>query len=176
MLGNVSQRVLDAVFARLSDPGTGFNAGIAINALNYNLDPNFIKIDWTTTSQNFYFDQIDSEILEKSGTITYPFACLYIAEAAHTGEQRFTQFSGLINCIFEINLSWVPIRGTQNREAYSNCIEDVVLDVINRVENQNWGKPLVYNGGIKARRGATIMGAQNYKKKIAFSMIFGLHQ
>lgn len=175
MVGKISQQVLDAVYARLS-AANGFNAGIIAQAPNYSLPTNFISIDWSTASQNFYYDQIDSELLEKSGTIVYPFACLYIADSAHTGEQRFTQFSGLIRCVFEINLSWVPMRGMQNREIYSNCIEDVVIDVINRVDNQNWGKPLVYNGGVQCRRSPTVFGAQNYKKKLTFNLLFGLHQ
>ena len=175
MLEKVSQRVLDAVYARLS-AANGYNAGIAMQASTYGLPAASMQLDFTANSQDFYFDQIDSELLEKSGTIKYPFACLYIDESVHTGDQKFAQFSGAIRCIFEINVSWVPIKGTQGREAYSNCIEDVVFDVINRLDNQNWGKPLVYNGGIRCKRGPTTFGAKNYKKKLIFSMTFGLHQ
>ena len=175
-LDKVSQRVLDAVYARLAAVSNGYNAGIAAQAPNYSLAATAMQLDFSASSQNFYFDQIDSEMLEKSGAIKYPFACLSILESAQTNEQKFTQFSGAIRCVFEVNISWVPIRGTQNREIYSNCIEDVVIDVINRVDNQNWGKPLVYNGQIQCKRGPTVFGAQNYKKKIGFSMIFGLHQ
>ena len=175
MPGKVSQRILDAVFARLS-AADGYNAGIAVQAPIYGLAAATMTLDFTAASQNFYFDQIDSEMLEQSGTIRYPFACLYILESAQTNEQKFTQFSGSVRCILEVNLSWTPVRGTQNREIYSNCIEDVVVDVINRLSNQNWGKPLVYNGQIQCKRGPTVFGAQNYRKKIGFSMIFGLHQ
>lgn len=175
MLDKVSQRVLDAVYTRLS-AANGYNAGIAAQAPFYGINASTMQLDFSAASQNFYFDQIDSESLEKSGTIKYPFACLYILESAQTNEQKFAQFSGAIRCVFEVNISWVPIRGTQNREVYSNCIEDVVIDVINRVDNQNWGKPLVYNGQIQCKRGPTVYGAQNFRKKVGFSMIFGLHQ
>ncbi len=176
MLNKISQRVLDAVYARLSDANTGFNVGIANNASNYGLSPNFIQIDWSSASQNFYFAQIDPALLETSGILKYPFACLYTKESAQTGEQRFNQFSGLIRCILEVNLSWTQIKGLQNHEIYSNCVEDVVYDVINRVENQNWGEPLVYNGGIQCKRGPLIFGAQNFRQVVGFSMLFGLHQ
>ena len=175
MLGKVSQQVLDAVYSRLS-ASNGYNAGVATQAPLYGLAASSIQLDFSPSSQSFYFDQIDSEMLEKSGTIKYPFACLYILDSMQTNEQKFTQFSGAIRCILDVNISWVPVRGTQNREIYSSCIEDVVIDVINRVENQDWGKPLVYNGQIQCRRGPTIFGAQNYKKRITFVMAFGLHQ
>jgi hypothetical protein len=175
MLGKVSQQVLDAVYARLS-ASNGYNAGIAVQAPLYSLTAASMQLDFSSSSQNFYFDQSDSEMLEKSGTIKYPFACLYILDSMQTNEQKFTQFSGAVRCIFDVNISWVSIRGTQNREIYSSCVEDVVVDVINRVENQDWGKPLVYNGQIQCRRGPTIFGAQNYKKRITFVMAFGLHQ
>lgn len=175
-LDRSSQRVLDAVYARLSSSTDGFNPGIANNAPNYSLSSSFIQVDWGVNSKNFYFAQIDPELLEKSGILTYPFACMYIKETGQTGEQRFTQFSGLVRCIFEVHLSWTNIRGKQNHEVYLNCVEDVVFDVINRVENQNWGKPLVYNGNIQAKRGPLIYGAENFKQVIGFSMLFGLHQ
>ena len=175
MLDKVSSRVLDSVFARLS-AANGYNAGIATQAPKYGIAASLMSLDFSSGSQNFYFDQIDSEMLEKSGTIKYPFACLYIFDSVQTNDQKFAQFSGAIRCVFDVNLSWVPIRGTQNREVYSSCVEDVVIDVINRVDNQDWGKPLVYNGQIQCRRGPTVFGAQNFKKRVSFSMIFQLHQ
>ena len=175
-LNQVSQQVLTAVYSRLSSATTGFNPGIATNASNYSLSPTFVQIDWSAQSSNFYFAQIDPELLEKSGILRYPFACMYIKESAQTGTQKFNQFSGAIRCILEVNLSWANIKGIQNTEAYPNCVEDVVFDVINRVENQNWGKPLVYNGGIQCKRGPLIYGAQNFRQVVGFSMLFELHQ
>jgi len=175
MLAKVSQQVLDAVYARLS-AANGYNAGLLTQAPLYGLQASLMSLDFSSSSQNFYFDQIDSEMLEKSGTIKYPFASLYILDSIQTNDQKFVQFSGAIRCVLDVNLSWVPVRGTQNREIYSSCVEDVVVDVINRVDNQNWGKPLVYNGQIQCRRGPTVFGAQNYKKRISFIMLFQLHQ
>ena len=174
MVGKLSQLVLDAVYSRLS-ASNGFNACIATQAITYGLLPNFIQINWSANSQNFYFDQIDSELLEKSGIIQYPFACLFILDAIQTGVQKFQKFSGNIRCIFEVNFSWTSIKGTQNREVYSSCIEDAVVDVMNRTENQDWGKPLVYNGNILCHRGPTTFGAENFRKKLTFSMLFELH-
>lgn len=174
-LQKVSQKVIDAVYARLN-AADGYNAGITTQAPVYGISASALQLDFSATSQNFYFDQIDSELLEKSGIIRYPFGCLYVLESIQTNDQKFNQFSGLVRCVFEVSISLVPIRGVLNRESYSNCVEDVVIDVINRVENQNWGHPLVYNGNIQCKRSPTTYSAQNYKKTVGFSMLFGVHQ
>lgn len=175
MLNRVSHQVLTAVYNRLSDQSSGFNIGLSTAAAVYGISPTFAQIDWSPQSSNFYIAQIDPELLEKSGILRYPFACLYIKESGETNDQKFNQFSGLIRCIFEVHMSWGQIKGLQNHEVYANCIEDVVYDVINRVQNQNWS-PVVYNGQIQCKRGPLIYGAQNFKQVIGFSMLFQLHQ
>ena len=175
-LNAVSSQVVTQVYSRLSDPVGGFNPGIVANAANYNLPTNFIVVDWSTSSANFVFGQVDPLLVEKSGIITYPWAALYIRESANTNIQKFNQFSGQVRCVFDVYLSWIPIKGLQNFDAYPNCVEDVVLDVINRVENQDWAMPVVYNGQIQSKRGPVIYGANNWKQQIGFSMIFEVHQ
>lgn len=175
MLNKVSQQVLDGVYKRLSDPLTGYNPGFVANAAVYGLPPSFAKFDFSTSSTNFYKAQIDPDMLEKTGLIRYPFSCLYIKESGQTGEQRFTQFSGAVRCIFEVHMSWGNIKGLQDHEKYCNCVEDVVLDVMNRVQNQDWLEPLVYNGQIQCKRGPLLFAAQNFKQLIGFSMMFGYH-
>jgi hypothetical protein len=177
MLAKVSDNVLQAVYTRLTDATFGYNAGITTQGALYSgLDTTRLLLDFSSTSQNFCFDDVDAADMEKTGNPVYPFGCLHIAESAHTGAQRFTQFSGLVQCNFEVTLSWVPMRGMQNREMYANCFEDVVIDVMNRVENQNWGKPIVYNGGIRVVRGKTTFGGSNFVKKMMASMLFEIDQ
>jgi hypothetical protein len=185
MLVKNSQLILDQVYARLSaDPG-GFNDSIAAACAAYGLptNPPFAVMNWSAASPNFYFSDISTEELEKSGTITYPFMKLWIAESAQTGDQKFCQFSGLVECRLEVAFSFIPIRGTQNTEAYSNAVEDVLISLINGptnvatgAQNQNWGTPVTYNGGLRIRRGQTQFGAGNYSKKMTAVMIFGLNQ
>jgi hypothetical protein len=122
------------------------------------------------------FGQIDPLLVEKSGIMTYPFCCLYVRESANTNIQKFNQFSGQVRCVFDVYLSWIPIKGLQNFDAYPNCVEDVVFDVINRELNQDWAMPVVYNGMAQARRGPVIYGAQNWKQQIGFSFVFEVHQ
>lgn len=170
-LNQVSQQVLDAVYDRLS-AANGFNAGVAAQAPLYGLSPTFCVIDWSTTSNNFFMDQIDSEDLDSSAPITFPFACLYTLESKQMGLQKFAQFSGLVQCVFEVSLSWTDLRGKSRGGYYASCIEDVMLDVMNRVGNQNWPAHVSYNGNIQCRPGRTAYGQQNWKKKIGFLMTF----
>lgn len=175
-LATVSQKVLDALYARLSSVTTGFNAGILAQAPVYSIPTDFMHIDWANTSRNFAFAQVNPDLLEQSGVFKYPFSCLYVLESGQTGEQKFTQFSGMVRCVFEVYLSWKSMTGKQNHEAYANCVEDVVYDVVNRLENQNWGKPLVYNGMIQCKRGPLVFAAENWRQRVGFSIMFGLHQ
>lgn len=176
-LNTVSKRAIDGVSARLSHAATGFNAGIVAQAPTYGITPtNFVQIDWTSQSHNFVFGQINPDLLEQTGIITYPFACMYILESAQTGMQKFSQFSGIVRCIFEVWLSWRQIKGLQDHEKYPNCVEDVTFDVINRKENQNWTNPLVYNGGIQCKRGPLTFAGENFRQRVGFSMLFEVHQ
>jgi hypothetical protein len=176
MANQVSAQILAAVYARLSDPTTGFNAGMTAQLPLYGFTDNFAVIDWSEGSSGFCFDQIDPADLDKSGLATYPFVCLYILDSLQAGLQKFAQFSGPIRCVLDITLSWNSMNGVYNRESYSCCVEDVVFDIINRVSNQNWGEPLVYNGVIQCRRAPTVFGANNWRKRLTFSMTFEIHQ
>lgn len=175
-LNQVSNQVLQAVLGVLSN-STGINAGLATNWRSYGLPGSVPQIQWTGSQPlNFCIGQIDDETMDQSGIITYPFFCLYVLESQNTNDEKFHQFSGPIRCVFEATFSWVPMKGLLNFDAYGNCFEDVFLDVINRVQNQGWGKPLVYNGQVHCRRGPVRFGGQNWRQKIAFSLIFGLNQ
>ena len=174
-LNKVSQSVLSAISSVLGDQTAGFNPGIVANAPNYQL-PTFVQLDFSSTSKNFLLSQVDPALIDETGILTYPFACLYIKESAQTNTQKFNQFSGQIRAILEVNLSWTNIKGLQNTEAYCNCVEDVVIDVMNRTTNQNWPFPVVYNGMIQTKRGSVLWGSQNFKQSIGFSMIFEVHQ
>jgi hypothetical protein len=176
MANQVSAQVLAAVYARLSDLATGFNAGMINQLQLYNFTENFAQVDWSEDSSGFCFDQIDPSDLDKSGAATYPFVCLYILDSLQAGLQKFAQFSGPIRCVLDITLAWNSLSKLYDRERFSNCVEDVVYDVINRVDNQNWQFPIVYNGGIQCRRAPTVFGASNWKKRLTFSMTFEIHQ
>jgi hypothetical protein len=167
----ISQNVWNQVYARLSAPSGGFNDGLAANAVNYGLST-FIQVSWTAPSNNFFPGQVDFQDLETSGILKYPAACLYILESANANLEKFHQFSGPVRCVFEVGLSWTSIKGQVPFDSYANCVEDVVIDVVNRMENQDWTNNVSYNGQIQCKRGPITFGAQNYRQKVGFSMMF----
>jgi hypothetical protein len=174
MVSKISQSVYDQVYARLSDQAGGLNATFMANAANYNVDPNFVSIDFSPGSTTFFHGQVDFDDYDKSGLVRYPAACLYILESLNSNLEKFHKFSGPVRCIFEVTLSWGQIRGGVNFEKYSNCLEDAVVDVINRLSNQNWQPPVSYNGQIQSKRGPIGFGAGNFKQKVGFSMMFAV--
>ena len=175
-VNTTSQRILTAVYTRLSASVGGLNANFAAKAATYGIPATYLLIDWTATSQNFFYAQADGDLLDATNAVKYPLCCLYILESAPTNEQKFTQFSGLISCIFDVWLSWKSMRVLQVQEAYAGCVEDSVFDAINRLDAQNWGKPLVYNGQISCRRGPLRMAGENLRQQVGFRMLFGLHE
>lgn len=175
-LTTISQKILDAVYSRLSNATTGFNPSFASQAVQYSISPTFVQIDWSAQSQNFFFAQLGPDMLEQSSIFRYPLAFMYIGESAQIGTQKFAKYSANVRCVFELYLSWKNMKALQNYEKYTNCVEDVVVDVINRESNQNWGKPLVYNGNIQCKRAPVVFGAENFRQRMGFAMLFEIHQ
>jgi hypothetical protein len=173
-LSKLSEQPIDQVLARLSANNTnGFNNGIAAQAPNYSLPSDFININFSLPSVNFFLGQIDFDNQEISGYIAYPAASLYTLESANQNLEKFHQFSGAIRVIFEVAMSWDSMTGRGIPfEYYSNCIEDVVVNCINCLQNQNWASPVSYNGQIQCKRGPIIFAGNNLRQRIGFSMIF----
>ncbi len=61
-------------------------------------------------------------------------------------------------------------------EVYVNCVESTVISIANEVQNQNWGKPMVYNGGIQCRRGPLTFDGQNWRQKVGFAFLLEIHE
>ncbi len=177
-VNNVGQNVLDAVYARLTNQTYGYNSAIQSQAPSYSLAPNELTIDFSTASQQFIFGQIDPDSLEESSPFKYPLGMLYILETGQTGTQKFNQFSGVVRCIFEVHVSHTKITHKYNYEAHMSCVEDAVVSVLNRVENQDWSDypMVVYNGGITSKRGPIKQAGDNWRQRIGFSMMFENHE
>jgi hypothetical protein len=174
---DISDKVLDAALARLAHATTGLNATWAAYAPTKGIPASLINFDFTIDSQSFFLAQLDPDLLEQTGIIKYPCAYMYIPQSAHAGLQKFNKFSGAVQLVLELYLSWKDIKGNKLHFArYSNAVEAVVIDIFNRVENQDWGKPLVYNGMIKCRRGPLKFAGENWRQLVGFSLEFELHE
>lgn len=174
---DISDKVLDAALARISHASTGLNATWAAYAPTKGLSASLINFDYTIDSQNFFLAQINPDLFEQTGILRYPCACLYVLESAQTGTQKFNKFSGVVQLVMELYLSWGDIKGNKiHFDRQCNAIEAVLVDVFNRVENQNWGKPLVYNGMIRCRRGPLSFAGENWRQRIGCSLVFEVHE
>lgn len=171
----VSDLALKATFTRISHPVLGFNPLFAQQAVVYGISPGFAQFDFSTRSHDFCFGQISPDLLEETGFIKYPFSCMYVLESGQTGSQKFTTFSGVVRIIYDVYLSWTKITGLFDFEVYANCVESAVISVANEVQNQDWGKPLVYNGGVQCRRGPLSFAGENWRQKVGFSFMFEVH-
>lgn len=174
---DVSQKVLDAAFSRISNVTTGLNPTWAAYAPTKGLSATLINFDYTINSQNFFFAQLSPDLFEQTGILKYPCACMFILQSAQTGTQKFNKFSGAVQLVLELYLSWGDIKGNKiNFETHGNAVEAVLIDVFNRVENQDWGKPLVYNGGIRCKRGPLMFAGENWRQRIGCSLEFEVHE
>jgi len=174
-VAQISQRVLAAIKSRLVAGSGGFNQLMISQARAYGLEP-FLTIDFSATSTNFFLAQVAPDLLEQTAIFTYPLLCLYILESEVTNDQKFQTFSGAVRAIIDVYLSYKNIRGKQDHESYASCVEDVVIDIMNREANQNWGNPLVYNGDIRCKRGPLLFAAENWRQRVGFSLLFGVHE
>ena len=176
MFHKVSQSVIDAALVRLADPLTGFNpTWDAATAYYPGVDAGYFNTDFTDKSKNFVQAQVSPDFLEQSSIFSYPLLCLYVLESTNANTQKFNQFSGAVRLVLEGFLSWQNILGKQNYEKFGNCLESTVVDIFNRVENQNWPNPVVYNGHVTCKRGPVTMAGQNWRQRVGFSLLFEAH-
>lgn len=169
----VSNVALASVFTTLSDPIVGFNPLFIQQAPVFEISPTFAQFDFTTTSKNFVQGQVDPDQFEISGEIGYPFGCIYVLESVNSNLVKPTTFSGMVRVIFDVYLSWGSIRGLPNFEKYCNCIESVVISVMNSWNRQaSFTRPLAYNGQVQCRRGPLTFAAENWRQKLGFSFMF----
>ncbi len=168
----VSDVVLDSVFSTLSNQSTGFNPLFRQQAPVYGIAPDYAQFNFTDTSKNFVRGQVDPDQFEVTGEVGYPFGCLYILESANTNLTKFSTFSGMVRVIFDVYLSWGPIRGIPNFEKYCNCVESVVISSMNTWARQSsFMRPLAYNGSVQCRRGPATFAAENWRQKLGFSFL-----
>lgn len=179
----VGQTILDLVYARLSNAANGFNATFATTAASsaYQLTPFTINFQ-LTNSENFFYGQFDPDLLEVTGIFSYPFMTMYVLSSKNQNFEKFSQFSGAVQVVVEIHMSWKNITGRRvNFEKWLNCLEDVMVDLMNRMTHpdgtdaQSWGQTAVWNGDIACKRGALRMAGGNFEQKIGFSLTFGLN-
>lgn len=169
----ISDIATAAVLSLLSNEAKGFNPLFVQQAAIYGIPVDWAQLDFSDSTDNFIQGQVDPDQYESSGEISYPFACLYVLESANTNNIKFATFSGFVRVVLDVYLSWGAIRGIPNFEKYSNCLESVVVSVMNSWQNQAFSnRSLTYNGGVQCRRGPITFAGENWRQRLGFSFLF----
>jgi hypothetical protein len=177
MLNKVSALALDAVCSRLSDEETGFNPTWVDGLQLYGLPTaKPLVIDFVGRSNNFIKGQVAPDMLEQSSIFTYPLMCVYTRESQQTGTQKFNQFSGVVQVVVELYLTWKAMVGSNDFQAWGSCAESVFVDIFNRIENQDWPAYVVYNGMVQCRLGPLSFAGENWRQRVGCSLLFEVHQ
>ena len=160
-------------FTRLSDPVKGFNPLYASRLTSYSPELKPIVLDFTGPSVNFGFMQLsDSDMLEQSGYIKYPFVNMYTLETANRNFEKFNKFAGQVRVGIEFWLSFPKQRQTFDFEAIPGCVESVMYHIYNRQDDQGWQNNVVYNGNMSSRRAALTFSGENWRQRLGFSLLF----
>lgn len=170
---DVSLLAINALLSKISDPVIGLNPLWLQQAPAYGIDPTLLNLDFTSNpSKNFCVGQVDPDQFEKTGNISYPFACLYVLESVNQNLTKFNVFSGPVRAVLEVTLSWRKMSGILNFEAYSLCLESCVVSLVNSWTNQSWGQGLTYNGTVQCKRAPCVFAGENWRQKVGFSFMF----
>lgn len=157
------------VYARLN---ASFNTTLATVAPTYGVQPFVIDFATVPNSINFFYGKLRREDIERSGVQKGSIIALYTEKSANRNLQKATLFAGPVLVGIDIHMSFRGGKANQDFEAMPDALEDVMLQVMNARNTQNWGMAVVYNGQIGMDRGPVEFGAENWKKTLQFTMQF----
>ncbi|CAB4130876.1 hypothetical protein UFOVP130_41 [uncultured Caudovirales phage] len=169
-MAQISKAVRRAVFLRLSDAATGFNAALAGVAASYGVTP--FVIDWTVNSKQFFAAQLHPDEIDESTPSKYPMVMLYALSSDNRNIQKFAEFAGFVSIGLDIHLSWRPAKAVPNFEDLADAVEDAVYATLNGQNFQDWGASVVYNGDVSVQRRPLEMSAENWRQTLSFRLVF----
>lgn len=175
---SVTQRVEDAIVARLQDATHGFNAQLQSIAAGYALDPDDFSIDFGADSTQFFID-VDAEDTEAED-MTYPWAMLTVARADNQDLRKGPVgfFSGTVRAQLQIDLTHegekLPRIGSKSAnmidEAMFRCFTSRVPGLIWRAQQVSPG--VLWAGELMAERRDWRPGGENWIRTLAYTFTF----
>lgn len=174
-VSRLSRQARLAVYVRLKDPIGGFNP--LMQAICAEEGVTAVPINFEPKSPNFFFAQFEKvDDLLKSGTpMKYPVMTIYTTSSGNANIQKFNKFSGLIAVGVDYWVSWKQARALSDFEIWGDLFEEVVVDVMNRENNQTFGGSLVYNGTIAGSRKPVTLEGENWQQKFTVKLLFQVH-
>lgn len=167
----ITKAARDAVRIRLQDPLAGFNATMAAVAPGYGVDP--IALDFEAAGRRFFEGFVHPEQLENSTSIRYPVAMLYGTIAQNRNLTKHALFSGQVQLIFQVWLSWRKGNAVPNTEDLVDAVEDALVRVF---QDHSWAaaytEPLVYNGDLVVARAQMEQAGEHWRQGITARLTF----
>lgn len=153
----IAARPLEALLAKLRDGSTGFNKQMDAKAPNYKVKPWKIEFPvdlYSNNTTNFFLGQINPEQISEQGAVGHNRAWMYAFSSDNMNYEKPSNFSGIVRVGLDFNLEWTCSGKDQNFETPSLLLEDVVSEIIQPYNSQNWGLDVIYNGAFSCQRTA----------------------
>lgn len=167
----ITKAARDAVRTRLMDPAYGFNAAIATVAPSYGTTA--IALDFSAAGKRFFEAFIHPDQVENSSALRYPVAMLYGTIAQNRNFTKHTDFSGQVQVVFQVWLSWRHGNPVPNTEDLVDAVEDTLARVF---QDRTWAAaytaPLVYNGDLTVARAQLEQAGEHWRQGITARLTF----
>ncbi len=167
----IAKRARDAVRARLMDPVYGFHAAMAAVAAEYGVPP--VSLDFTPSGRRFFEGFLHPDQVEGSTASRYPLAMLYTTIAQNRNLTKHTAFSGQVQVMFQVWLSWRQGNAIANTEDLVDAVEDALVRVF---QDHHWEAaytpPLAYNGEISVLRAQLEEAGEHWRQGVTARLTF----
>jgi hypothetical protein len=167
----ITKAARDAVRTRLMDATHGFNAAMAAVAPAYGVEA--IALDFSATGRRFYEGFVHPDQVENSTSMRYPVAMLYGTIAQNRNLTKHAAFSGQVQVIFQVWLSWRKGNAIANTEDLVDAVEDALVRVF---QDHAWAaaytEPLAYNGELTVARAQLEQSGEHWRQGITARLTF----
>ena len=167
----ITKAARDAVRARLMDAQSGFNAAMAAVATGYGIAP--IALDFSAAGKRFFEGFVHPDQVENSTSARYPLAMLYGTIAQNRNLTKHAAFSGQVQIVFQVWLSWRKGNAVANTEDLADAVEDALARVF---QDHTWAaaytEPLVYNGDLTVARAQLEQSGEHWRQGITARLTF----
>jgi hypothetical protein len=175
----ISGWALEALLSKLKGIGgmPGFNEIMAEVAPQYRIKPytlDFPEDVYADSTPSFIIGQFNEQTAEMFGVTDLIKVVMFVVRSSNENYEKPNDFSGVIPVGLDFHLAWKLSEMKQNFELLSLATEDVVSELLQPLDKQNWGI-VVYDGRLSATRGVVNKDDQgSFRQKLAFRMTFQL--
>lgn len=185
-MANIFQLVNDNLYARITDPSTGYNTNMAsgIAASYPSLTTAQNQIDWNPANGQYFLGEINPNDIEETASTKfvagkghYVYAMLWTDSGMDDQHIKFEQFSGEVFATVQLVYSWRkgnPVG--QDFETPLNAAIDAMVATVNGQQVQGWASPIAYKGDLRVSKSPTAIGGDYWRRLLRFRLSFYVDQ